>query len=111
MRMILAARLAEGWAGEPVPGEHALDGDDKIVAAALHGFQEGLGSAPHVLVEQDLALAVEGAEIHGPCVQIDPAAVLVALSVESHGSLLKRLAVTCSQPAYAQWRTRRRGPG
>ena len=29
--------------GEPVPGEHALDGDDDVVAEALNDLKERLG--------------------------------------------------------------------
>ena len=78
---------------QPVPGEHALDGDDEVVAVGRDRLEERFGTAPHVLVEEDLALPVEKAQIHGLRVQIAPAVVLVAFVVESHGSLLKRLVV------------------
>ncbi len=51
--------------GEPVPGEDALDGDDEILAEGFHGCEEGFRGAPHVLVEKDLSVAIEDAEIHG----------------------------------------------
>jgi hypothetical protein len=74
--------------GEPVPGEHALDGDDEVVTVGRDGLYKGLRMTPHVLVQEDLALPVEDAQVHGLGMQIDPAVVGVRLGVESHGSLL-----------------------
>jgi hypothetical protein len=81
---------------QPVPREHALDRDHEVVAVRRDGLEERLGTAPHVLVEEDLALPIEDAQVHGLRMQIDPAVVLMAFVVESHGSLLKRLAVSCT---------------
>jgi len=75
--------------GDPVPGEHALDADDEIIAVGCDGFEEVLGSRTKVLVEPDLRFPVKDAEIHGLCVQVDPAVVLVGVDVELHGSLLE----------------------
>jgi acetyl-CoA carboxylase biotin carboxyl carrier protein len=80
---------------EPVPGEDALGGDDEVFAVGRDGGQEGLGTAAQVLVEEDLALAIEDAQVHRLRVEVDPAVVGVALRVESHGSLLKRTVVSC----------------
>ncbi len=49
---------------EPVPREHALDRNDEVVSVRRHGSKEGLGAALDVLVEEDLALPVEDAEVH-----------------------------------------------
>ncbi len=80
--------------GEPVPGEDALDGNDEVVAVGGDGFEERLGAAPEILLEQDLAFAVEEAQVHGLGVQIDPAVVLMGLGVESHGSSPERTVVS-----------------
>ena len=102
--------FASAQVGQPVPGEHALDGDDEIVAERHDGLQEGLRSALDVPVEQDLAVLIEDTEVHGLRMQVDSAVVLVVLSVESHRSLLKRLGVCVFQPGYSGWSSRRRGP-
>ena len=102
--------LARAQVGQPVPGEDALDGHDEVVSVRRDGSQEAFWVAGQIAVQQHLALRVEDADVHRSRVQIDPAVVLVALGVESHGSLLKRLGLQV-QPAYAAWRTHRRGPG
>jgi hypothetical protein len=71
---------------QPVPGEHALDGDDEIVSVGLHSLNEGLRTASHILVQQNLTFPVKDAQVHGLGMQIDPAVVGVSLGVESHGS-------------------------
>jgi hypothetical protein len=73
---------------EPVPGEDALDGHDEVFSEGLDGDQEVIGSTPHVLVKEDLALSVKDAEVHRLGVQIDATVVSMGLRVESHGSSL-----------------------
>ena len=73
---------------EPVPGEDALDGDDEVVSVGLDGRKKVFWAASHVLVEKDLAVAIENAEVHGLGVKIDAAVVSMSLCVESHGSPL-----------------------
>jgi hypothetical protein len=55
------------------------------------------------LWSRDLPVSIHDAEVHGFCVKIDPAVMLVVLGVESHGSLLEWLVVVF-QPAYSVWR-------
>jgi plasmid stabilization system protein ParE len=57
--------FASAEVGEPVPGEDALDGHDEILAEGFHGCEEGFRGAPHVLVEKNLSVAIEDAEVHG----------------------------------------------
>jgi hypothetical protein len=64
--------------GQPVPGEDALGGDHEVVTVGRNGREKGLGAALQVLVEEDLALPVEDADVHGLCVQIDAAVVVSA---------------------------------
>jgi len=71
---------------QPVPGEDAFDGDDEAVTVGGHGLEEGLGRRGQVLVDQDLALGVEDADVHRLRVQIDPAPVAMLSVVESHRS-------------------------
>lgn len=73
--------------GEPVPTKQALDGDDESVAEGGDGFEEGVGVGGEVFVVDDLAVAVDDAQIHGPGVQIDAAVELMRLGVETHGIL------------------------
>lgn len=96
--------------GQPVPGEDTLDGDDEALAEGFDGLQERLGCRADVLVEEDSALPVENAEVHGPGVQVDAAVGSVGLRVESHGPLLKGRGFVFRQ-AYSGWGRRRRGPG
>ena len=70
--------------GKPVPGEDALDRNDEVFPKRRHGCQKRLRRRLHVLVQQDLAVAIQDAQIHGPGVQIDAAIVSMGLCVESH---------------------------
>ena len=70
--------------GQPVPGEHAFHADDEPVAEGFDGSQEVLRFASHVAVEHLVPLAIEDAQIHLPCVQIDTTIEFVLLLVESH---------------------------
>jgi hypothetical protein len=93
---------------EPVPGEHALDADDEVITERFDGSQEYIRPALHVLVQEDLSVSVQNAEVHGLGMKIDAAVMLVVLGVESHGSLLEWL-VFCFQPTYSEWGRSRRG--
>jgi hypothetical protein len=70
--------------GEPVPGEHALDGDDEIVAVRGDRLQERLGRHLHVAVQEHLAGGVEQADVHSLHVEIDSAVGPMQSVVESH---------------------------
>src|SRR5262249_56215850 len=59
--------------GEPVPGVHALDADHDIGPEGGDGFEESLGPSGDVLVQDDGAGRVEGAQVQGPGVQVDAA--------------------------------------
>jgi len=76
---------------EPVPGEHAFDGDNDVFAVCFDSLEEGIGLSVDVLVEQDVPVLVEDTEIHGPGVKVDTAVEFMLLSVESHeaSSLVK----------------------
>ena len=70
--------------GQPVPGEDALDGDDEVVAIGRDDLQKRFGVRGQVLVDQNLAVAVEDADVHRFRVQIDAAVVAMLVRVESH---------------------------
>ena len=72
--------------GEPVPGEHALDADDQAVAEGRDGVRGRRRAGGEVLVEDDVAVVVEDADVHGSGVQIDAAVESVLLVVEAHGA-------------------------
>jgi len=69
---------------EPVPGEHAFDGNDDVVSVRSNGFEEGIGLSVDILVEQCGAVLVEDTEIHGSGVKVDAAVKFMLLCVESH---------------------------
>jgi hypothetical protein len=73
--------------GEPVPTEQALDADDETVAKGGDGLEEGVGVGGVVFVVDDLSVAIEDAQVHGPGVEIDAAVESMWLSVERHGKL------------------------
>ena len=70
--------------GEPVPGEHALDGDDESVAIGRNGLEK---RSPGWLACCGAAGSRRPGSrmqtIHGPGVQVDAAVELVLLGVES----------------------------
>jgi hypothetical protein len=73
--------------GQPVPAEHALDTDDEIVAERREGVEQGVEVAGEVFVEDDLAVVIEDADVHGSGVQVDAGVESVLLVVEAHGVL------------------------
>ena len=68
----------------PVPGKGTFDSDDKIIPVLLDRFQEYLPVSFDVSMEKHRALTVNNAQIHGFCVQVDSAIILVLLSVGFH---------------------------
>ena len=70
--------------GEPVPGEDALDADDHIGAVGLDGLQKWSRFGFDVVVQNDFAVAVDDAEVHGVGVQVDATVVLMSFGVKSH---------------------------
>ncbi len=50
--------LSAAEIGDPVPREHALDGDDEVVPEGLDRLEELLGLAGDVAVEEDGSLGV-----------------------------------------------------
>ena len=69
---------------KPVPGEGALDCNDETVPVLSDRFQEDLPVSFDVTVEENRAIAVNDAEVHGFCVKVDSAMVFVLFRVESH---------------------------
>jgi hypothetical protein len=70
--------------GNPVPGKSAFDSDNEIIPVLLDRFQECLPVGFDVSVEEHRTRAVDDAQIHGFCVQIDSAIILVLFRVEFH---------------------------
>jgi hypothetical protein len=70
--------------GEPVPGEHAFDGDDETLSIRGNGFEESLRVGFHVTVKQRLTGLVEDADVHHPGMQVDAAVKWVLGGVKSH---------------------------
>jgi hypothetical protein len=74
--------------GDPVPGEDALNGYNDVFSKSFDGFKKDLGAGSDVALEDDAPFLVEDAEVHGLCMEINSAVVLVLLSVEIHIGLL-----------------------
>jgi hypothetical protein len=74
--------------GDPVPGEHALAGDDEVLAERFEGGEELVGLGGQVLVEPDLSVLVEDADEEGSGMQIDAGVKSMGLVVEAHRDLL-----------------------
>jgi hypothetical protein len=70
--------------GEPVPGEHALSGDDEILAIRGDELEERLWVSTEVLVDSDGSGMVEDTDVERPRVEIDAAVELMLLGVESY---------------------------
>ena len=70
--------------GQPVPGKHALDTHYEPVTERLDCPQEVVRLGSQVAVQPLIPLAIEHAQVHLPCVQIDSAIEFVVLIVESH---------------------------
>jgi len=73
---------------QPIPGEGTLNSDDKIIPVLLDRFQEYLPVSLDVSMEKHRALAVNNAQIHGFCVQVDSAIIPVLFRVEFHSASL-----------------------
>ena len=70
--------------GEPGPGEQAFDRDDDVSPIGCNVPEKRLRAGFHVAMQQDLAILVEDADIHGPGVHVDAAVKLMLLGGESH---------------------------
>jgi len=70
--------------GQPVPAEHAFHANHEPVTERLDRPQKVVRLGSHVSMQTLVALAIEDAQIHLPCVQIDAAIEFVLLIVESH---------------------------
>ena len=70
--------------GKPIPGEHALDGDDDVVAVGLDDLEERLGLGGQVPMGNDLSLVVENTDVHRSRMEVDAAVEWVLLGIESH---------------------------
>jgi hypothetical protein len=66
-----------------VPGEHALDSDDQIIARGRHDLQKRIWAGLQMTVYDDLPALVQDADVHGPSVQVNATVKLVLRGVES----------------------------
>ena len=96
--------------GQPVPAEDALGSDDQVVTVGSDSLEEEIWVAPELLVEADLALLVEDAEIEIATMEVDAAGVLVLDRIEAHGSPPGLDVVWHQHPAYRLRGRSRRGP-
>ena len=68
--------------GQPVPAEDALGPDDQVVAEGGDGLEEELRLAPELLVQPDLSLLVEDAEVEIAAMEIDADLLIKATKVD-----------------------------
>src|SRR5262245_47200940 len=90
--------------GEPVPGEHAFDGDHHSLSIRSNDVQEGLRVGFHVTVHEDRAALVEDADVHRSGMQVDAAVKWMLGGVEAHevsSSLESDFPTTSIPPGYA----------
>src|SRR5262245_29486876 len=90
--------------GEPVPGEHAFDGDHNPLSIRSNDVQEGLRVGFHVTVHEDRAALVEDADVHRSGMQVDAAVKWMLGGVEAHevsSSLESDFPTTSIPPGYA----------
>jgi len=92
-------RLLGAEIGEPIPDEHALDGDDDILPVGLDGPEKSLRRGLTVFVEHGVALLIQDAKVHRSGVQIDSAIKFVLVGVESH--MASSFGVKCFSPKKA----------
>jgi len=86
--------------GEPVPDEHAFDGNDDIFPVGLDGPEKVIRCGSAVTVEHGFALLIQDAKVHGSGVQIDSAIKFVLVGVESHMASSFWFKVFFSQKAF-----------
>ena len=75
--------------GKPVPGEPALHADDQVITIGLDQFHQSLRTSLDVLMDKDLPLRVDEADLEVFSMQVDTAVMLVCFGVESHLSFLQ----------------------
>jgi hypothetical protein len=68
----------------PVPGEHTLNTNDQVIQVRFNYLHKRLGIGFDVLVDQDISLLVEDADIEASGMQINSAVMLMCLRVEFH---------------------------
>jgi hypothetical protein len=79
--------LGGAQVGEPVPGEHALTGDDQTRTKRLGGVEKSLGRRVEGLLQDDVPGGIEDTQRKRSGVQIDARVKCVLLGVESHHGL------------------------
>jgi len=69
---------------EPVPGKHALDGDDEVISIGFDDLEEPIGPCWQVAVDQNLPVLIDDTDVHRSGVKIDTAVEFMLVGVESH---------------------------
>jgi hypothetical protein len=68
----------------PIPGEHTFNANDQVIQVGFNHLHECLGVGFDVLVDQDIPLLIQYADIEAAGMQIDSAVMFVCLGVEFH---------------------------
>ena len=79
---------------QPMPGEDALDTHHDVFPIGCDQFQEPIRLCRNILMEEDLPLIVQDADVHHFGMQVDSAVVLVRSVVNSHLTFLLCVVVT-----------------
>jgi len=70
--------------GKPVPGEHALNTDHKIIAVRGNDLEKVLRTTTDVAMDEDRSFPIKNADVHFSGMKIDSAVIFVCFGVESH---------------------------
>jgi hypothetical protein len=70
--------------GDPVPGEHAFDGNHDVLTEGSNGTEKSFRLCVNVLMDSDVTSGVDNTDKHVLGVQIDSTIKLVLLRVEIH---------------------------
>ena len=68
----------------PVPGEDALHRQDQVLLVGPERIGEGFRRSRQVPVCENRSFVVHDADVHCPCVRLDPAVKSMVFGVESH---------------------------
>jgi len=69
---------------DPVPGEHALHGDNDVLPERADGFEKALTIGINISMQPDFSGIIEDAEVHFSGMQVDSAIKFVLFGVKSH---------------------------
>jgi hypothetical protein len=73
---------------DPVPGEDTFNGHNDIFSVSFDGFKKDFWICSDISLKRDTPFLVDDTEVHGLCMKIDSAVILVLFGIEIHIGLL-----------------------